>query len=508
MSVEVKKKPVTTHNNVHFKIKKQKKRKRYSSASEKPPSFFPGGDRTDPLNLKDPDVLVSYSPSPDHSNLIDLPTPIVVVDKTDPLCLKRSPKRKRERRSSRYKPPEETKPAVKFNEKAKKFCYGNYSKYYGYRNPDQQDDVRLQFLDKSLFKDKDCLDLGCNIGHITLTIAKEYEPKKIVGVDIDGNLINVARKNIRRYLSKEKSSEFPMSMQVCYGPLFGHDSGDKSFPHNVAFRQENWVPQQEPFTVTEKFDVIICLSVTKWVHLNWGDKGIKNLFTKMYRSLRPGGKLLLECQPWKTYARRKKLTAQILENYSNIQIYPHEFPQYLSTMGFTDFITVGVPHHTQKGFRRPLWLFTKPLTVTTASAPGSGINTPITASAPDSGINTPILGTPHLREPKTPDTPTTLSRVLNSISNSQEDRKELLGSPKSSKSSKSPGARSKISSKSPGQSLAISVAKASTKNAVKESKSSKLAKEDNSKKEETVKPSDHEEGPVLKKRKFKKYLTE
>lgn len=507
MSVEVKKKPVTTHNNVHFKIKKKQKRKRYSSASEKTPSFFPGGDKTDPLNLKDPDVLVSYSPSPDHNNLIDLPTPIVIVDKTDPLCLKRSPKRKRERRSSRYKPPEEAKPAVKFNKKAEKFCYGNYSKYYGYRNPDQQDDVRLQFLDKSLFKDKDCLDLGCNIGHITLTIAKEFEPKKIVGVDIDGNLINVARKNIRRYLSKEKSSEFPMSMQVCYGPLFGHDSGDTSFPHNVAFRQENWVPQQEPFTVTEKFDVIICLSVTKWVHLNWGDKGIKNLFTKMYRSLRPGGKLLLECQPWKTYARRKKLTAQIMENYSNIQIYPHEFPQYLSTIGFTDFITAGVPHHTQKGFRRPLWLFTKPLKAV-ASTPGSGINTPITASAPGSGINTPIFGTPHLRTPKTPDTPTTLSKVLNSISNSQEDRKELLGSPKSSKSSKSsksPGARSKISSKSPGQSLAISVAKASTKNAAKES--SKLTRDENNEETKTV-PSDHAEGPVLKKRKFRKYLTE
>lgn len=253
MSVAVKKKPVTpSHSHPHFKFSKKKtnyakKRRRlssYTSHTEKEKGFVPGGDVTDPLNLKDPDLTLNYTPSPDHNQ--DLPTPIVFIDQSDPLSLKRSPKRKRERKISRHKSSASTTehqdkaPAssLKFNEKAKKFCYGNYSKYYGYRNPDKSEqDVRLQFFDSSLFAGKDVLDLGCNIGHITLTIAKEYEPKKIVGVDIDGNLINVARKNIRRYLSKEKSSKFPVSMQLCYGPLFGQGSNDTKFPNNVTFRK-------------------------------------------------------------------------------------------------------------------------------------------------------------------------------------------------------------------------------------------------------------------------------
>jgi hypothetical protein len=39
--------------------------------------------------------------------------------------------------------------------------------------------------------------------------------------------------------------------------------------------------------VNEKYDTILCLSLTKWIHLNWGDEGIKRLFTKVNESLYP-----------------------------------------------------------------------------------------------------------------------------------------------------------------------------------------------------------------------------
>ena len=43
----------------------------------------------------------------------------------------------------------------------------------------------------------DVLDIGCNAGHLTLLLARDHHPRKIVGVDIDPVLIQYAQKNIR-----------------------------------------------------------------------------------------------------------------------------------------------------------------------------------------------------------------------------------------------------------------------------------------------------------------------
>ena len=40
-------------------------------------------------------------------------------------------------------------------------------------------------------------------GHITISIAKNNKPAKIVGVDIDKKLIEIARKNVRFYLDTQ-----------------------------------------------------------------------------------------------------------------------------------------------------------------------------------------------------------------------------------------------------------------------------------------------------------------
>jgi len=90
-----------------------------------------------------------------------------------------------------------------FKEKNEKFQYGNYNQYYGYRNPGKIEDIRLQYFKSAWFEEKDVLDIGCNIGHITISVAKNNKPSKIVGVDIDKKLIDIARKNVRYYMDTQ-----------------------------------------------------------------------------------------------------------------------------------------------------------------------------------------------------------------------------------------------------------------------------------------------------------------
>lgn len=127
------------------------------------------------------------------------------------------------------------------NKKSPKFVYGNYNKYYGYRNPSFDHDYRLDCFKSEWFEGKSVLDIGCNVGHLTLSIARDFHPKKIIGIDIDQKLIAAARKNIRYYLSSNvtDTSRFPISHARTYGPIEAPPlaAKDQRFPHNVLFMQ-------------------------------------------------------------------------------------------------------------------------------------------------------------------------------------------------------------------------------------------------------------------------------
>jgi len=130
-----------------------------------------------------------------------------------------------------------------------RFQHGNYNQYYGYRNPGQTDDLRLKYFKTEWFTSKHVLDIGCNIGHITITVGKTFGPSRIVGLDIDNKLINVARKNIRHYMDTrpDKKTRYPRMFGRQFGtlnPLGVDKKGDKikEFPHNVEFYSGNFVP--------------------------------------------------------------------------------------------------------------------------------------------------------------------------------------------------------------------------------------------------------------------------
>lgn len=221
-------------------------------------------------------------------------------------------------------------------------------------------DLRLQCFAsyRDLFLDKDVLDIGCNIGHVTLSVARDFAARSVTGIDIDKKLVNIARKNVRHYVKSSEtpphgespivdgssgSEFFPISMPILYGPLdipgFRRDEcKSHRFPYNVTFKhvrsylfptqfwcvmngflQGSYVLEDDSLLCAEhqQFDMILCLSVTKWVHLNWGDAGIKQMFKRIYAQLRPGGKLVLEPQNWSSYKSKKKLTVSTVHTIQN-----------------------------------------------------------------------------------------------------------------------------------------------------------------------------------------------
>lgn len=55
-------------------------------------------------------------------------------------------------------------------------------------------DPRLGLLRRSWFEGKKCLDVGCNEGHLTIAIVRSFRPRRMVGIDIDSYLVQLAKR--------------------------------------------------------------------------------------------------------------------------------------------------------------------------------------------------------------------------------------------------------------------------------------------------------------------------
>eukprot|EP00927_Polykrikos_kofoidii_P080007 TRINITY_DN76868_c0_g1_i1.p1 TRINITY_DN76868_c0_g1~~TRINITY_DN76868_c0_g1_i1.p1 ORF type:complete len:438 (-),score=75.25 TRINITY_DN76868_c0_g1_i1:231-1544(-) len=221
--------------------------------------------------------------------------------------------------------------------------HGNYGSYYGYRGSGS--DLRLASIVKRLgadvFKGKDILDIGCNTGLVTIEAVHSYGARSAVGLDIDADLIQTAKSN-RRAAQK---------------------SGDGVGTGKISFRNEDILvcPLKRPPTmVPERFDLVLCFSVTKWLQFAHGDVGIRRLFKRCFKRLHPGGILALEPQEWSSYKKKRHITAEIRQTVASIELRPEMFNDCLIDLGFELVGTIQPPSDVPKGFQRSIRLFRRP----------------------------------------------------------------------------------------------------------------------------------------------------
>ncbi|KAG2580412.1 probable RNA methyltransferase At5g51130 [Panicum virgatum] len=251
------------------------------------------------------------------------------------------------------------------------FIYGNYKNYYGYRiDRNVGEDPRLEAFNRQWFENKDCLDIGCNQGLVTIGLAMKFKCRRILGVDIDSGLIETAKWNLRRITRQDKvatkntnaqeSSNSPSQSSLGeVAPELSNENKHHDLFKIVSFRRENFVERLDG--CSEQYDTILCLSVTKWIHLNWGDYGLVTLFVKIWRLLRPGGVFIMEPQPWTSYKRNRLVLEVAKENFNTICIYPEKFREILlDKVGFRSVeLIMDKLVGTVTGFDRPIEVYHK-----------------------------------------------------------------------------------------------------------------------------------------------------
>eukprot|EP00793_Prasinoderma_coloniale_P004479 PRCOL_00000240-RA len=138
----------------------------------------------------------------------------------------------------------------------------------------------------------------------------------------------------------------------------------------VHFRHEDFTTS---LTEACSQDVVLALSVSKWLHLHGGDVAMRNFFRKVHDTLTPGGLFVLEPQPWKSYQQYFRLTDHIYATTTDkvrgdrLKLRPEAFAAYLrDEVGFERVEELAPPEagdgdgNSVGGFAsRPLLLCTK-----------------------------------------------------------------------------------------------------------------------------------------------------
>jgi 7SK snRNA methylphosphate capping enzyme len=258
--------------------------------------------------------------------------------------------------------------------------FGNYGGYYSYRKNHL---VRLNKFPEKWFKDKCCLDVGCNSGELTNAIASKFQPQSILGVDRDAGLIKKANRKLLaevdlpnismlsfkpRALSIRKNVETGVSKERERNQKLLGETKDSS--QNTKFVCVDFVSSDD-LSELGRFDTITCLSVTKWVHMGCGDEGLITLFSRIFDLLQPGGHAIIEYQGWASYTKKKKISEGAAEGLQRLNLRPEGFETALERLGFEITGRRGPSLAECKGFDRPILLLTRPHSPHSSTGPVS-----------------------------------------------------------------------------------------------------------------------------------------
>ena len=85
------------------------------------------------------------------------------------------------------------------------------------------------------------------------------------------------------------------------------------------------------------------LSITKWIHLNGGDDGLRAFFTRVFKCLRPEGRFVVEPQPWSSYVKARRMADDLRNMYDQLIVRPDDFKRILlDEIGFESMHELGV----------------------------------------------------------------------------------------------------------------------------------------------------------------------
>ncbi|KAJ4294025.1 hypothetical protein N0V90_007714 [Kalmusia sp. IMI 367209] len=241
--------------------------------------------------------------------------------------------------------------------------WGNYSNYLGPNHAPGSPpsihlrDVRLSVTIDTLafsFKGRRCLDVGCNTGSVATQLARE-----VVGVDIDPELVSKAGELLSLRRSRVRPSSEPSERLVDYFPMsavlrHGHLPASACHWPRVNFIAADWLVSTDP-ALAGPYDVILALSVIKWIHLEHLDEGLVTFFHKCQTSLASGGYLILESQNWDSYEKavRPNAAPHFAKNLESLKYRPEtSFTKLLQDEGLNLCAT-------SDQLRRPIHIYRK-----------------------------------------------------------------------------------------------------------------------------------------------------